>query len=220
MIGRVKMFDETRGFGFILGNDGNDYFVHITEVKSAESLTTGTTVEFEPGENQKGKAAKRVAIVAYNASRPSFVDFGKTRIRFSNIKNYGIASAPVYYAKVFVLVEKEGKSKLFGKYRYKERVDSGRRVRLCDTSESDAKSMLCDGSQYYHRYEAENGKINKVHTGGLLESGPVSFEDLVECKNVDYLYVTTYQKDNYRFFADLTEFDIHSKCKEIDGYML
>lgn len=220
MRGRVKMFDETRGFGFIQGDDSTDYFVHISEVTSAEPLIAGATVEFEPGQNQKGKAAKRVSVVANNASRPSFVEFGNTRIRLSNIKNYGIASVPVYYAKVFVLVEKEAKSKLFGKYRYKECVDSGKRVRLCDTSETDARSILCDGSQYYHRYELQDGKINRIHTGGLLVYGPVSFEDLVECKNVDYLYVTTYQKDNYRFFADISEFDIHSKCKEIDGYML
>ena len=29
MIGTVKEYDKTKGFGFISGDDGEDYFVHV-----------------------------------------------------------------------------------------------------------------------------------------------------------------------------------------------
>lgn len=37
-------------------------------------------------------------------------------------------------------------------------------------------------------------------------------------KKVDYLYITTYQKDNFIFREDLSTFDIYEKCKELDNY--
>ena len=44
--------------------------------------------------------------------------------------------------------------------------------------------------------------------------------EAAECKNVEYLYVTTFQNDNYRFFADVVDFDIHKKCRELDAYAI
>ena len=115
MKGRVKMFNEEKGYGFILGDDANDYFVHITEVKSVEALTRGTIVEFDPTESDKGKVAKAVVIKESSAQRPTFVDFGSARIKLSNVKNYGISSTTVYYAPVFKYVERtEKKQTLFG----------------------------------------------------------------------------------------------------------
>ena len=39
-------------------------------------------------------------------------------------------------------------------------------------------------------------------------------------KPEDYLYVTTYQNDNYRFYETEVPFDIREKCSEIDQHML
>ena len=32
MLGKVKWFNEKKGFGFISGEDGNDYFLHFSKI--------------------------------------------------------------------------------------------------------------------------------------------------------------------------------------------
>ena len=55
MLGHIKMFNESRGFGFIIGDDGNDYFFHISSVKNFEPMFRGVCVEFSPDKNEKGR---------------------------------------------------------------------------------------------------------------------------------------------------------------------
>lgn len=58
--GKVKFFNETKGFGFITPDDGSkDLFVHISGI-SAGNLIDGDNVEFEIGEGQKGPCAVQV----------------------------------------------------------------------------------------------------------------------------------------------------------------
>ena len=38
-------------------------------------------------------------------------------------------------------------------------------------------------------------------------------------KNEDYLYVMTYQGDNYEWYEDHDRLDVHGKCRELDMYM-
>ena len=61
--GKVKWFNENKGFGFITPDDGgDDLFVHHTdvEVEGYRSLRDDQEVEFEVGEGKKGPAAKNV----------------------------------------------------------------------------------------------------------------------------------------------------------------
>lgn len=63
--GTVKWFNARRGYGFILGEDGNDYFVHHSDIKMEgfRSLNTGQAVTFQIGEDDsKGKIAIDVVI--------------------------------------------------------------------------------------------------------------------------------------------------------------
>lgn len=58
--GKVKFFNETKGFGFITPDDGgSDLFVHVTAIEAGE-LRDNDAVEYEIGEGQKGPCAVNV----------------------------------------------------------------------------------------------------------------------------------------------------------------
>lgn len=56
--GKVKWFDPEKGFGFIAQDNGEDLFVHHTEV--SEQISEGQEVNFEIGEGRKGPCAVNV----------------------------------------------------------------------------------------------------------------------------------------------------------------
>ncbi|MFA6142483.1 MAG: cold shock domain-containing protein [Candidatus Omnitrophota bacterium] len=63
MKGTVKWFSDKKGYGFITGEDGKDYFVHYSEIqgeKGYKTLKEGDEVEFEVGSSAKGECAKQV----------------------------------------------------------------------------------------------------------------------------------------------------------------
>ncbi len=60
MKGKVKFFNETKGFGFISGDDGKDYFVHASGLVGASTLTVGEEVSFELEQGPKGARAVKV----------------------------------------------------------------------------------------------------------------------------------------------------------------
>ena len=58
--GKVKFFNDSKGFGFISPEvGGKDLFVHSSEIE-AGSLNEDDKVEFEVGEGQKGPCAIKV----------------------------------------------------------------------------------------------------------------------------------------------------------------
>lgn len=63
--GTIKWFDNTKGFGFISREDGNDVFVHFSAIKSDgyKTLEEGQTVEFEVTKGPKGDQAANVVVV-------------------------------------------------------------------------------------------------------------------------------------------------------------
>ena len=60
MKGTVRSFVSEKRFGFIDGNDGQSYFVHINDVSGSNFLVKGQAVEFEPTPTPKGLSAKKV----------------------------------------------------------------------------------------------------------------------------------------------------------------
>jgi len=64
--GRVKWFNNSKGYGFIGREDGADVFVHYSAISGDgyRSLQEGDSVEFEIVEGQKGPQAANVAKVS------------------------------------------------------------------------------------------------------------------------------------------------------------
>ena len=63
MKGTVKWFNDQKGFGFIAGEDGQDYFVHHTQLPQGDSIRENTPVEFEKVQTEKGTQAQSVTIL-------------------------------------------------------------------------------------------------------------------------------------------------------------
>lgn len=63
--GKVKWFNERRGFGFIEREDGDDLFVHYSAItmEGFKTLEEGQEVEFEIAEGPKGLQATNVTAV-------------------------------------------------------------------------------------------------------------------------------------------------------------
>ena len=63
MTGTVKEYDQNRGFGFITGNDGDDYFVHVSGLGpklQKFGLRAGQKGAFDTDYDHKGDKAINV----------------------------------------------------------------------------------------------------------------------------------------------------------------
>jgi len=60
--GTVKWFNDAKGFGFITADDGQDLFVHHTDIQMEgyRTLQEGAKVQFEIVAGQKGPRAAAV----------------------------------------------------------------------------------------------------------------------------------------------------------------
>lgn len=61
--GKVKWFNETKGYGFITPDDGSkDVFCHYSNIEGSgfKTLAEGEKVEFEIVSTEKGKKAEQV----------------------------------------------------------------------------------------------------------------------------------------------------------------
>lgn len=60
--GKVKWFNNSKGYGFIGREEGPDVFVHYSAIQSDgfKTLQEGDTVEFEIVDGQKGPQADQV----------------------------------------------------------------------------------------------------------------------------------------------------------------
>ena len=64
-LGKVKWFNESKGFGFIEQDNGPDVFVHFSAITGSgfRTLAEGQRVQFSVTQGQKGPQAENVELV-------------------------------------------------------------------------------------------------------------------------------------------------------------
>ena len=60
--GTVKMWKEAEGWGFIEGDDGEDYFLNISNVRRGQSIRINCRVKFDITQGQRGPEAENVTL--------------------------------------------------------------------------------------------------------------------------------------------------------------
>jgi cold shock protein len=61
MKGKVKFFNESKGFGFISAEDDKEYFVHQSDLEEGTRLQEDDAVTFDVEEGERGPKAVNVS---------------------------------------------------------------------------------------------------------------------------------------------------------------
>lgn len=61
--GSVKFYNVKKRFGFIQGDDGKDYFVHLSGIEPGQRIKEGDKVDFEVASDERGPKAMKVKLV-------------------------------------------------------------------------------------------------------------------------------------------------------------
>lgn len=155
-----------------------------------------------------------------SGNKNKFILLGNTRIKLGNIKNYGISSERVKCEKIYRLAEGEKDGLLAAMLRNTDLVwekeveeltyDREYQFEISDHDHKNREEF--PRVTTYKRYRNKNGKIVDSHSIATMDNS------VVEIKR-KYLYISTFQKDNFRFYEDEVDFDITKKCNELDNLL-
>ena len=60
--GTIKNWNPSQGWGFIEGEDGEDYFFHASKIRSGQSICNKSRVKFDVFQGQRGPEAQNVTL--------------------------------------------------------------------------------------------------------------------------------------------------------------
>jgi len=61
--GKIKWFNQSKGYGFIAGEDGQDYFMHHSQLPQGCEPKGDEDVEFTAVETKRGKQAQGIELL-------------------------------------------------------------------------------------------------------------------------------------------------------------
>ena len=61
--GKVRFYDEEKGFGFIQGDDGEQVFLHASVLPEGTEVTQGTRLEYGVADGRRGPQALSVRVL-------------------------------------------------------------------------------------------------------------------------------------------------------------
>ena len=62
ILGTVKLWNQTQGWGFIEAEDGEEYFFNISNTRKGQKIRERAKVKFDTEETQKGTEAIHVSL--------------------------------------------------------------------------------------------------------------------------------------------------------------
>jgi len=60
--GTIKMWKEAEGWGFIEGDDGDDYFFNISNIRKGQKILVNVRVKFDVSQGHRGPEAENVSL--------------------------------------------------------------------------------------------------------------------------------------------------------------
>ena len=62
IFGTIKMWKEAEGWGFIEGDDGDDYFFNIANIRKGQKILVNVRVKFDVTQGDRGPEAENVSL--------------------------------------------------------------------------------------------------------------------------------------------------------------
>lgn len=141
---------------------------------------------------------------------------GNTRIRLSNIKNYGISSGKKFRQKLYT--RKEVINPIGVIATIASWLEGGYSTGLETKDEYEWSGKWKDNISKKEIDELKGATLVLLDDGTIETTRSVSASDSDIQDYVEkYLYITTFQNDNFVFWQSDVSFDIQEKLKEIDN---